>query len=482
VTTYIEEAGFRQLLILAVAGAIIGVLAGLLELFTFAFVVIVTPLALVSYRSTRAACVLVALSAPLVSLGSVDVGFELLPSYPFVGAGLVGALRRAEWRGMQHSPADALLLGFIGVAAMVSLANLGYNPATTVVDSVGVNARDVRSVAQSAALAAMGALYLLIRLGVRTEEDLAAVVRALLVAAVFVGVYAAYQVLGQQLDLPYSYVNTRRPASALPDDGFYIRVNSTLTEASTLAQFMLIPLLLGVAWLAGGHRNPAWMTRRLATVTAVGGAAVVFATLSKSGLGALALLAPLTVALAWPRRGGLARRKLALPFVALALLLGAFVARSAVLPGSLDQLVAGERYVRVGYWLAAVDIIEARPGGIGVGNFAFHYPNYASFEGKYEFEASIADAHNLFLEAAVETGVIGGFLLLGFAGAILLHGGRASRGPGSGWRRATAAGLTAAAAGGFLLHMTYSFFYFPFEWVVIALVAGLPYLSERAGP
>jgi hypothetical protein len=462
--TALEEAHWRPLMAVSAALAAVGVLSALAGAYALGYAVVVIALGAAALFSGPAACVAIALTSPLVGLGSAPLGFHVLIAYPLIAAGVAGAIWRADWRGLRLRLSDGLLVAFAGVATIVSLANTGLVPDTPVVGATGANAPQVRSLAQLAAVIAMAALYLLFRVELRRPAQLYAVLRGFVVAGAGVALYAAYQVAGRALDLPYTFVNERRSVATLPTEG-YIRVNSTLPEASPLAQFSAALLLVGIAWCLARTR-PAWLSRKLALVIAAVAGAVLAATLSKAGWLAAALtIVPLLIATV-PRQ----RLPLALAGAALAIA-AAFVAL-VVFRGSGDifngGLVDSERYLRTGYWITAVDIARANPFGIGIGNFAFYYPDFAPVSQRYEFLPGIADAHNIFLEMLAESGILGGLLFAGFVLSLVVDGAAAglrarARTP---FLAGTALALVAAFATGCLMHLTYSYFYYPFEWVV----------------
>jgi hypothetical protein len=472
----LEAAEWGPLAALATACAAVGAVAALAGAYPPAFAAVVGPLAIAAYRSIRLACVLVALTSPLVALGSVDVGFHVVPSYVLVGAGLLGALRRREWRALKPVAPDWVLAAFLAVAVTVSVANAGVVPDHTVVAAEGANSREVRWIAQLAALLAMAGLYALVRMGTRTPEDVAAIMRALLVAAGLVVVYVGYQTAGHYLDLPYDRVNERRSADVLRRSG-YARPFGTLTEASTMAHFMLIPLCAGAAALVAGARRPSWLGPRVAGAAALGGAAAVLASLSKSGLFATLLVVPVVVLLA---RGVRIRGAMLLLLVPLALA-GSLALWGLERGNNPTTLLQRERHVRVGYWIAAARMIEANPAGIGVGNYTFHYPREAPDSDRYEYHVAVADAHNLFLEAAAETGLLGGLLFLAFAVVVVREGLRAAGARSPPWIRPVAVAISLALAAGLLMHLTFSFFYFPYEWVLLGLAASLPGVAAARG-
>jgi O-antigen ligase len=469
----IEDASWRDLFGLAAAAIAVGALSALGGAYFLGFLFICAPLAVLAYRSSAAACVLVALTAPVVALGSLDVGFHLVPAYVFIAAGLSGVVRRAEWRTLRPTIADLLLVAFLLVAVAATVANLGRVPATTVVDASGANDRDIRWLAQTVALGAMAGLYLLMRTTTRSEERLAAPLRALLVATVFVGAYALYQIVGRELDLPFTFVNERRSLETLPSNSRYIRVNGTLSEASPLAQFSAIALCLGTAWLVAGARRPTWLNRRVALLSTAGGAAIVFATLSKSGWVACAIWVSILAAML---PGARRRARIALVGLAalLTLSLAAVSLSQSVASFSGQRGASAESYVRVGYWIAAADMARENPFGVGVGNYAFHFPIYAPLSWHYEYQPRLADAHSTYLEAVAETGIVGGALFLAFVASLMLQALRAVRGLQDAFLASTTWGVAAAFGVGATMHLTYSYFYFPFEWTLAGLLGSIP--------
>jgi hypothetical protein len=478
-TLTLERATWADLAWLACGLAAGGAGAALAGVYAPFIAVVLVGLSVVAARSTPAACVLVALTSPVVALGSLDVGFHLLPCYVLAIAGLGGALWRREWTRLAFTTADRLLVGFVVVAAVITVANLGTAPATSVVGATGANAREVRSFAQLAALALMVGIYLLMRMGLREWRGVDAVLRSLFVAMALVGAYALYQAVGREVGLPFTYVNERRAASTLPiQEDVYIRMNSTLPEASPLAQFMAIGLFVGLAALTLPGGRPPWLRGRAAWVLPLGAGGIVVATLSKSAWLACALWLPALLGFAWGRRRLLRTLTVAVTVAALAVV-GIMSAR-----GGVSESAETERYVRVGYWIAAVQMVGDQPLGVGVGNFAFYYPLYSPMSTRYEYLTGVADAHNVVLDMAVETGVIGAVLFAAFLVAVIAGGvqavGRARGDP----QRALAIGAVLAFGVGATMHLTYSYFYYPFEWVLAGACAAFPHLlrpAERPG-
>lgn len=475
----LEQASPRtilQLCLMLVAGGSLTGIAGIYPLF---FVITVIPAACVCIRSSLAACVLVALTSPLVAIGAVDVGFHLLPSYVLACAGLLGVLRRGEWRVVCLQAPDVLLAMFVFVAVVISVGNLGVTPDTTVVNATGANGPSLRSIAQLSALLLMSGIYVLFRVSVSTPEAWRTILRALLISFVLVAAYAGYQVLARLTGLPFAYVNERRALDALPlGQTSYVRVNSSLPEASPLAQFALIALFAALAALRVRMRD-AWLPGRVAWLLLIVALGVMLASLSKAGLVgvcvALVLLARigsvgghrrLTL---WAGIGG----TLAVGVAMLAI-------RAPALISDPAGLVSSERYVRLGYWQAALGIAREHPLGVGVGNYTFYYPRYAPMEGDLEYYSAVSDAHNAYLEAVAETGWIGGALYTGFV--LSLIGSALLRRPRDNLDAVLLVGLGAAVAGGAVMHLTYSYFYYPFEWVLAGLVGSGAALAAARGP
>lgn len=464
----IEAAEWRLLLVGACLLLVGGAVAGALNLYTFYFAAVAIPLCAIAATSTPAACVLLALTSPLVALGAVNVGFNLLPAYLIVAAGLVGSVSRRESTVGTLTSREGLLLAFGLIAVSVSAGNIGRVPNSTVLEATGANAAGTRSAAQMLAILAMGGVYFLIRAGARRSEGMAAILRALLVAAGLVAAYGVYQAIGRELDLPFTFVNIRRDESVLPQGAGYIRINSTLTEASSLAQFMVIPLMLGAVWLLAPASRPAWISRRLAFLVVAIAAATYAATLSKAAWLALAICLPI-LAVSLPLRSRRARWRVLGGTAGLSagLAVALFVSRGAAPLNLIDS----ERYLREGYWRSALELIVDHPLGVGVGNFPFHYPRIAALSADFEYEPRIADAHNLYLELLAEAGVLGGLSFLGFLTLLIagaLHNGQ--RAP-SLERRGVCVALGLSILVGALMHMTYSYSYFPFEWVLFGLAA-----------
>jgi O-antigen ligase len=217
----------------------------------------------------------------------------------------------------------------------------------------------------------------------------------------------------------------------------------------------------------------------LAAVFALLSAGIVVATLSKAAVIACTIWIP---ALFWASKRSAGAARVAVGAAAVLVSTTVFIVflRAAVLSIDLGQSLASERYVRVGYWIAAVKMTVDHPLGVGIGNYAFYYPLYAPLSFRYEYQPAIADAHNLFLDALTETGVLGGMLFAAFVVSLFVSATRRARRLESSLGALVIA-LGFAFAAGATMHFTYSYFYFPFEWVLAGLLGAfiaLP-LKER---
>jgi O-antigen ligase len=473
----------RPSALIRLAGALTaaGAFSGVLGVYPLFFLLAIGPLAVIACRNATTACVIVALTSPLVAVGAVDVGFHFVPSYLMVIAGLAGAATRREWRGLRWQAADVFAAGFAVVAGTVTLGTLGTAPLTTVPGATGANGRLLRSPAQFAALLLMLGLYGLMRVGIRDRTALHAVVRGLLVSFVLVAAYTAYQFVARLAGLPYAYVNDRRALSQLPiGQTAYVRVNGTLPEASPLAQFSFIATTVGVAALVGDRYRGSLLRTRAALGLLALGLGILLASLSKAAIVAAAIVIPVVIVRA-RNRAWYPRQRI---FAVMALLITVTVAaaglviRDPAIAHNSGSVIRSELYLREGYWSAAVSIGEAHPLGVGVGNYTFYYPRYAPLSSEYEFFPGVADAHSWYLEAFAETGILGGVLFLAFVLAIAFEG---LRGAGfAGEDREIVIGLGAAWFGGALMHATYSFFYYPFEWVIAGVIGAAAGLGARS--
>jgi putative inorganic carbon (HCO3(-)) transporter len=131
-----------------------------------------------------------------------------------------------------------------------------------------------------------------------------------------------------------------------------------------------------------------------------------------------ALLGGLAVGAAMYRRWLLP----AIPLLLIALLyanqqMGGESALSEMIFGKIGTVTGGTLQERVGMWSQAVELLRARPlTGIGMGAYEFVAP-YAPPYSPQEPGMVFPHAHNVFLQVALDTGIVG---LLGFVGVLAL--------------------------------------------------------------
>jgi putative inorganic carbon (HCO3(-)) transporter len=248
----------------------------------------------------------------------------------------------------------------------------------------------------------------------------------------------------------------------LPGLPFY-RAYGTFQQPNPFAGMMglIAPVALGLGWSL--WRDPEiqrWRWARPVGLGALGvGILSLLGLLASWSRGAWlgAGMAGLVLLLMLPARArhGLAIGSLLMLLSALAWTAGMIPTPiQARLAGALEEIqVADVRGVevteanfavieRLAHWQAAVEMFQARPWlGVGFGNYAAAYPAYALIR----WPNPLGHAHNIYLNVAAETGLIGLALYLLLWAVIGAQTWAAWQG-NVGWRRGLAAGLMAAWA------------------------------------
>jgi len=258
-----------------------------------------------------------------------------------------------------------------------------------------------------------------------------------------------------------------------------VRIYSTLDNPNLLAGYLLPILPLAVVVLLRWRRP---LPRLFAITTLAMGTAALVLTYSRGAwMGLVAAAAVLAVLLAlrttrsWPPLW----RKL-IPVVVLlggASLLAVLVWQVEPLRVRVLSLVAGREdssnNFRINVWLAALDMIQARPWlGIGPGNDAFNliYPLYA------QPRFSALSAYSIPLELAVEAGIPGLLAGVGLVVASLRQGLQLWRGDGP-WAL-PAMGVLAVIAALWVQGLTDTIFFRPevqlIGWFCLATLAAAP--------
>ncbi len=244
----------------------------------------------------------------------------------------------------------------------------------------------------------------------------------------------------------------------LPGLPFY-RAYGTFQQPNPFAGMMglIAPVALGLAFGLLGH------PQRSAREIGLG-----LGALSVGGLALLALIvswsrgAWLGAAIAMGTLIGMLPARSRWGFAALAALVltGAFLWAAGWIPAPIRDRLAGAMeelqitdvrgvevneanfaiIERLAHWQAAVEMIRAHPWrGVGFGNYAAAYPAYALIRWPHP----LGHAHNIYLNMAAETGLIGLLLYLLLWVVIGAQTWRAWR-RNTGWRRGLAAGVMAA--------------------------------------
>lgn len=364
------------------------------------------------WRDAPTVCVVVILYANVPALVKDTIPLEVS------AAGLAGLLAipvaHHAVNGRESLRIDAPLLMMLAFFAVLIASSLGAVSLPTAVSRVGLYVGEGL------------ALYWLVLNAVRTRETLRSVMWAVVFTAAVLSSLPLYQAvtgdyeqqfgglasraLERDLDVPVEEPRMRRAD----------RAGGPVDGANRFAQILLVvlPLSAYLAWSGSG-------TARIAAMgaTALIGIATVL-TYSRGAFIAVMLMLPLLVAFRYVRPSRLTIVLLVfLPIVSIAA--PAYVNRIATIQDSVELLGPNARTEpdgairgRATEMLAAVMVFLEHPIlGVGPGQY---YPYYsADYHAYFEFRdlPRPRRAHNLFLEIAAETGVVG---LACFLATILL--------------------------------------------------------------
>jgi putative inorganic carbon (hco3(-)) transporter len=392
--------------------------------------------------------VLIAHAAGVTALGSA---FALLLLVPVVAHVI---LRR---EALVLTPALGLMVVYLAALVISSIAG-GFSPES--------------ATAVTNFLAEGLLLYLLVTNAVRTPVLLRLLIWALLLAGALMGALSVWQEATQ------SYGNTLgglAQLNAADADTTLHRQAGPLGETNRYAQILLVLLPLAV-WAARVER------RRALRLAALGCATLILSgmllTLSRGAGVALVLLAAAMLATGFVRL----RHILALALVLAGLVMVVapdYVARISSLQGveaatSRDQLGAdGAIRGRATENLAAINVFADHPLiGVGPGQFFARYSQQYANELDLRFLETRRRAHNLYLELAADTGVIGLGAFLAIVGTTLVQLWRLARFWAAAWRPeladlalALALSLVAYLASAVFLQLAYQRYF----WFLLAL-------------
>ena len=187
------------------------------------------------------------------------------------------------------------------------------------------------------------------------------------------------------------------------------RLSGATVDANVLATLLIVCTVFASALVIVLRRAPG--ARTLALLAAIGAVAAFFATFSRGGLVALAV-----VILAACVYAG--RRRRAVVAVALGVLLVGVVFLSVSGGGAAQRLTTDTSSGRTDIWTVGLRMVRANPiVGVGSGNYSDAEPHYLlTSPGLIKYTDFIIGtpypAHNIYLQVLVEMGVIGLALFL----------------------------------------------------------------------
>ena len=259
------------------------------------------------------------------------------------------------------------------------------------------------------------------------------------------------------------------------------RVTGTVGDPNLLASVLIVGMVMAMALCLDRERtSPARIASGAVALLCL---TAVFATVSRGGIIALSAALLASVVLAGPRRG---RMALAVSALALSAVIYFFAFAPEAQVERLTNSDGGAG--RTDIWRIGWRMVEAHPvEGIGSGNFSVSSVHYLLVEpGAIERDEFIVDvpavAHNMYLEALAETGIVGlafflAILLIGLATAVRAARAfdRAGEDGLSLIARAVAVGLISTFAADFFLSASLS----KLLWLLIGLGPAMLAVATR---
>jgi O-antigen ligase len=188
------------------------------------------------------------------------------------------------------------------------------------------------------------------------------------------------------------------------------RLSGANVEANELATLLVVCSVFAIVLALVLKRAP--MARGLAVVAALAGMAAFFGTFSRAGLIALGV-----VILAGCVYAGKARRAFVVSLVIGVVLVGAVFLQDTS-SGAVQRLTSSTTNGRSSIWKVGLRMVRANPIiGVGSGNYTVAEPHYfLTSPGEIQAGEFIVDtpynAHNIYLQAWAEMGIIGLALFL----------------------------------------------------------------------
>lgn len=256
-----------------------------------------------------------------------------------------------------------------------------------------------------------------------------------------------------------------------------VRLAGGAADPNFLAAGLPAALVFGLVWLFRLER----ITARLVTAVALGVVLVgLVLTGSRGGLVALVALIPAAVILSGPARG-----RAVVGLISAVLLVGPLV----FMTSTWDRIFDGEGGTgREELWAIAVDVTAGRPfTGVGPDNFGLVAPEYVRDVGQLGFVDLIVNrphqVHNVYLQLAAETGLVGLILFLSFVVGSMTCAVKAGRTFASAGNLGASHLASAVAMAGWSMLIAAVFLPFLFDkrlWLVLALGPALERISGFA--
>lgn len=312
------------------------------------------------------------------------------------------------------------------------------------------------------------------------EEHIVRVTRALFIVTVIICIFGVYQFVGDMIGLPTALTGLRELYTKIVFG--FPRVQATALEPLYLANFLIIPLSLAIAYAVRGL--PQYRTRLYASVIGLG-TLVMILTLARGGyLGFAASLGVLfTASLYKFLRPTVVMAGLGIILV-LAIGVGGLFRFSNLGQKSIDITTTHFTQIsqdastldRFGSFQDAVNAFEQHPWtGVGIGNYGpwtAHYPNELPPDGW-------RIVNNEPLEILAEMGIIGLLSTLVLVALLFWRTVQAIFITKNTYLRATLVGLLAAGTGIVVQYQFFSTLYIMHIWVLFGLMVAVQNIVSR---
>ena len=327
-------------------------------------------------------------------------------------------------------------------------------------------------------------LYLLVTNTVRTPAMIRSIIWVLLIVGALLGALSLWQELtGTYTNAYFGFAQTEAAITGLTETGT-ARLAGPIGEKNRYAQIMLMLVPLAILQASAERRT---ILKLAAFASGALAAIAVALTFSRGAALAAAMIVAAMVALRYIRPGHLLAAAALVLVVILAVpsYAGRLASLADVTAIFSDEPAAGgtdnSLLSRATENLAALNVFADHPIlGVGPDQFPEYYREYADEIG-ISVRAADREAHNLYLEKAAETGILG---LVTFFGAVVATLFQLARARAAAIARrpelaAMASGfmlaLVAYLATGIFLHMSYARYF----WLILALAGATAHVVLR---